>query len=146
MPGLGLVLGLGCACAWLRLRVRVCVCLNPALNACAGDPCPEAVTTRDGYWHLLLRQSDGAMFPLSTWYVLPSSLHLHLPLTPPSTLILNLTLILTLTLTLTFMLTLAPTPTPTPRYPKFQKQFTEAPQFSRLEDLEHYRMDNGKFR
>jgi hypothetical protein len=52
-----------------------------------------------GFWHILLRQSNGAMYPLSTWY------------------------------------------------PKFQKQFPEAPQYSRLEDLEHFRMDtNGKFR
>ena len=67
----------------------------------AGPVCAEdiAVTTEHGFWHILLRQSDGAMYPLSTWY------------------------------------------------PKFQKQFPEAPQYSRLEDLEHFRMDtNGKFR
>ena len=66
----------------------------------AGPVCEEdiPVTTEEGYWHLLLRQSDGAMYPLSTWW------------------------------------------------PKFQKQFPEAPQYSRLEDLEHFRMANGKFR
>ena len=61
-----------------------------------GKKCPPK--KEDGFWHLLFRQGDGVVYPLSTWY------------------------------------------------PHFNKDFPEARQFSRLGDLEDFRMANGTFR